>query len=593
MPQSGTLAASTTEALIHRLTDDALLHIFAKFCELAEWGRYSCGTEVLNLARVCRRWKALIHGCSLFWSRIDLYLFDDCDPSPRVRFWLDRARASPLTIKISAEYGGEYVGYKLHMTRLARILRECMDRWASLTIQTRPDDANFFLRDCVGVVPMLEELQLDLDSYQDEHWDDRSISIDIPFCGEPQPKNATCVTSINIPRFTSSFGLVIASLTLRLTVAPLPFDKIVDALRSCPNLAKFHMESRTCELRPWPLPSTDTISLPRLVHLYLDCSKQLEGLMLALMRFPALESIHLSSHSDYSPDITDTLVQVFRTCSSLSSIALDGGAYYIDSIGISPTSATAPHITLPLVSKFYVRSNAINFPLHHLRLSNVEDLHIESVHFDVAAHFLLNSHRLKSLKLFEIEETPPTNTPHSFPELTSVKTTASLEILDYIHAPQLLSIDISGEYFHYPTKIPLDPFLRLIDRSPPPLRFLRLGSVEFTENYTILCFEGLPFLETLRLGCCSTSDGVLHALGPPSSTQHDLLLPRLTEIDLMYNKNLTPSAIIEFLAFRNGPSRTAAAPMPPRVRGLILLHDPVERRQYCDEIESYGSITAM
>ncbi|KDQ11234.1 hypothetical protein BOTBODRAFT_462915 [Botryobasidium botryosum FD-172 SS1] len=534
MSQPSALAAPIPQAPIQTLTDDALLHMFTKFYELVKTQDHwrfgtSRGTAMFRLAHTCRRWRELIHGCPAFWSFIDLDLTKNRDLGPRVTFWLDRAGASPLIVKVIIYYGEEGGHHEPQMIRLAGILRGCLDRWASFAINALPHDISTFLQYCVGAVPILEALSFDTICDRVMYLGDMATaSIDIPFCIASQSRVKVRLVSTNTPRLTSSFGSTIVDLTLHLAME-LPIDKILDVLRSCPNLIKLNSAFTFTTPRSIIYDPTAPISLPRLAHLHLSSSNGLETL-LSSMQSPALESLYL--HDQYKPDGVNMMqalsMHVFQTCPSLSSITLSGrvDSRSSSNYATSPASDILP-LHLRLISELRICGDSVCFPLYRLRFPGVESIHIELVHFNVVAHFLSSSHRVESIDLSDIWEIPRADTQYLLPALASLKIKMCLDFLDHIHAPQLSFVDLSGAGSKTPN---LAPLFSPVDRSAPPLRTLHLHFIEIDNDNFIRCLERLPLLQFLKLANCDVSDNILHALGPPSSPQGSLLLPQLTKI---------------------------------------------------------------
>ncbi|KDQ19680.1 hypothetical protein BOTBODRAFT_62968 [Botryobasidium botryosum FD-172 SS1] len=580
------------EPPIQRLTDDALLDIFAELSVERDEDSIRVDVKsVVCLAGVCHKWRELVHGYSLLWSYIELDLETQRDVDLRATYWLDRARGRLLTIHIQLDPSRppENTSDKqIELVRLARALQDSMDRWVSLTLYGHAFYIDIFLWHCSEAMPMLKWLDIDPEFRRSwEGFGDNNkaeVPIFIPFTSASD--HHLChdirVDFSGVPKFTPSFGIAIADLTLRLDRAfNFPVDGILNALRSCPNLINLCLVCRSDIGSPR---STGPIPLPKLVDLYLQCSYETIPTYVTLLQFSALKLLSIP-HIRWSPIVSSGLMRIFQACPFLTSIKLGHSA--------SSGSAQAPNdlplptiplITLPFVTEFHVHGDPCFFPYQRrLALPNVEELRLEVIPFDVALRFVSNTSRLRTLILLKVEEQPHTYTArHSFPALTSLNTSLFSGALDTIHAPKLVFLTIVGSISN--SALSPAPVRRLVDRSAPPLISLDLQNVEIPDDDLLWCFERLSRLQSLALHACSTSDIVLHALAIPLPDQNTPLLPRLNRIYFVYNDNITAAGVIAFLASRNGPSQSAES---PKVEGFIQLSGSAELHEY-EEMESYG-----
>ncbi|KDQ19686.1 hypothetical protein BOTBODRAFT_170740 [Botryobasidium botryosum FD-172 SS1] len=489
------LLVLTTRSPIQRLTDDALLDIFA---ELAVAHEEVDERSVFCIASVCRRWRELIHGSSLFWSYIRLATDEHRNVDLRARYWLNRARERPLVICIELASSWSYentIDKRAQLVRLAQALRDSTDRWESLSICGHPFYIEIFLQHCSGATHMLTSLRIEL-GYA-------LASTATSMSHAPKFQNLRHLLAWRF--LTSDFGWIETSL---------PTDRNMDVLRSCPNLTKLRL---------------------------LYCHVEEVATFLALLQLSALKHFSVSQIR-WTHTVSNALMRVFQTCPCLEYIELNRSGFRCQRGDKSPTP-TIPLITLPSVTTFDVNGDPSFAPYQRrLLLPNIERLHLQSTTFDVAFHLMSNAGGLTSLFLDNITEQPHTYAYQLFPKLISLNTAISSEFLDAIWAPKLSSLAIARRAGNT-VLFRVSP-RRLLEGSAPPLAFLHLHYVEIADSDFVWCLERLPCLQGLTLRYCSTSDVALHELATFSSDPTTPILPQLECLKLISNENVTAFGVI-------------------------------------------------
>ncbi|KDQ16988.1 hypothetical protein BOTBODRAFT_172598 [Botryobasidium botryosum FD-172 SS1] len=155
----------------------------------------------------------------------------------------------------------------------------------------------------------------------------------------------------------------------------------------------------------------------------------------------------------------------------------------------------------------------------------------------------------------------------------------SPDFIGHIRAPRLESIEVRGN-----SSKNMEMTTSLGDMiegsAPSALRSLSMHFVDVADENIIWCLKRLPSLETLRIGSCSVSDGVLQALATPTSGEKgtEWLLPRLTEMELVENPGMTPDGVVELIRSRNDPPACDALTLP-RVKGRVVFCKTVELKE--------------
>ncbi|KDQ19678.1 hypothetical protein BOTBODRAFT_445313 [Botryobasidium botryosum FD-172 SS1] len=452
MSQSDALVVSAAVPPIQRLADDSLLEIFTEL--LVTRKRDSTWvSEAFSvcLASVCRRWRGLVHGCSLFWSYIEPEFGKHRDVDLRAKYWVDRARESPLTIIAQIDQPSKGMSDKgAQLIRLTEVLRGCMNRWLPLSVHGYTSRVGILLEQCNGVAPMLKVLDIhasnyidwslpprgfdSLDSVDDQDTDD-SVLMLVPFTCTHHLQHDIRVLSTGCLSFTPSFGMAVAYLELNLT-ASFSTDGLVNVLQSCPNLVKLHLAKMKWVTTPVPL--------LRLVDLYSDCD-QAGDAFLASLQLSALEVVHIT-RANWSGTMASAVMRIFQSCPHLARIVITQDFSYYQGYYDHPLFLTIPLIILPDATEFHVCGGPPFFPyLRRLILPSISKLRLEAVPYDVALHFISNTSWLESLTLLEIGEQPHDFIHHSFPAPTSLETSLSPNFLGAIYATNLTSLKVTGE----------------------------------------------------------------------------------------------------------------------------------------------------
>ncbi|KDQ19659.1 hypothetical protein BOTBODRAFT_28228 [Botryobasidium botryosum FD-172 SS1] len=586
MSRPSTPAMPPAEPPIQRLPDDVLLHILAELLVVRKHDPISLhDTRIIYLARVCRRWREMVHGYPLFWSHIELDLERYRDVELRARYCLDRARRRPLSISVKVDRfrvdPERMSDAEAQLTRLAQMLREHISRWVSLSLHGHPAYMRIFLQSCGVTAPMLNSVELDSRTYrQTTDFDGDEITdqlIPIPFeCTQP----GIHFLSTRCPAFTPAFAMAVASLELRLLSEP-TIDRILGVLRSCSSLVKLRLSIKA--IGPWAAVPNNPVSLPKLADLFLECRE--EHALLASLDLSALEFLRIPK-PHWSGGMVSALLRIFQTCPSLASIEL-GQLWnpWQARNNDTPPPSDIPLIALPCVTEFRVHGDPFFLPYQRrLVLPVVEGLHLEAVPYDVALHLISNTSRLRSLSLSKIEGLPHTYADLSFPALASLETSLSSGFLGAIHVPKLSSLKIKAEMGDF-QQTPVS-LRQLIERSAPPLTSLHLVEVEISDSDLLWCLERLLHLETLALSKCSTSDAAFHTLAMRSAADQDEpILPQLKVINLTLRDIVASAGVIELLSSRNGPSRS---PLLSNVTGCIELAGGARQEEHDNTIRSYG-----
>ncbi|KDQ13874.1 hypothetical protein BOTBODRAFT_66567 [Botryobasidium botryosum FD-172 SS1] len=506
---NGHLVLSTATApTIHRLSAELLVEIF----ETA-----TVHFKFLCFSHVCGFWRRIIHGCSKFWSTIELQASSD-DADQHAAYWLLRA-------------GSSLLGDDAILVPLANVLRPAMDRCKQLSISASPPQLHGFFQTCAGHTPNLIELSIAIpqDFYDDESIGGRISPLYIPFT---LPSNSEYLPRASImfqgwfPIF-SSFG---ASVTEPIVDGGASFSHTGDIMTmfaSCPNLVKCSLSGYS-ELESGSRTVFHTVSLQHLVSLEMSSVPDV-GNILEYLDLPSLKSLEVFDLL-WDDAARRAFWRLFQSCPSLSKVSIARGDE-----NISP-DFSGPSLTLHSITYFRLDSNPVTYPLlQRLTLPNAS-----------------SSPRAHTLSFSDITGSSDEPTIIPLPTLISLQIIGSIELLNYFHLPQLQYLHLDGES-QSGDVARLEPMLLgLIERSAPSLVTLVLRQWRVSDQDLIPCLERLPHLEKFALHECTTTDVLLHALSMPSGPTNQgaasCLLPLLERFSF-YKAGFTTTAFIAFLSF--------------------------------------------
>ncbi|KAJ7059690.1 hypothetical protein C8F01DRAFT_1232097 [Mycena amicta] len=156
---------------IRRVPTEILTEIFAVVVaspfrtlplEWGHWGEFGleelAQQDVLRLAQVCCRWRAIIFGVHSLWSFLrispDLWIMDSDFATALLRRALERSGNSPLTIAISNDAPPTVIGAPL------ALLAAHSTRWRRADFKCYPLPLSWHVPSIRGRLPLLEELYL-------------------------------------------------------------------------------------------------------------------------------------------------------------------------------------------------------------------------------------------------------------------------------------------------------------------------------------------------------------------------------------------------------------------------------------------------
>ena len=113
---------------IHRLPVETLAEIF-----LLSKGCYA--HSLLRLMSVCRSWRAIVLGIPNVWTNVRLSTWTELD---KVRFLLQRTRASLLNVEIDTAMDGHEVRSEARRFSALKVAAMGADKWRTLTITSFP-----------------------------------------------------------------------------------------------------------------------------------------------------------------------------------------------------------------------------------------------------------------------------------------------------------------------------------------------------------------------------------------------------------------------------------------------------------------------
>ncbi|KDQ09175.1 hypothetical protein BOTBODRAFT_179192 [Botryobasidium botryosum FD-172 SS1] len=548
----------------------------------------------LGASHVCSLWREAIHRRPLFWAVITLDV-PDPEVDGKAAYWLQRAGGRSLAIKIRERKPGrrEMDVADDYLVPLAKVLRESVDRWEKLSVEAYPGQLQRFFDSCAGHAPTLREITIispldDLDPISDAGT--RYLPLHIPFT---LPTNGTREAHTTVkargcfPVF-ASFGTSITELSIEGWTTIGHTGDLLEMLQSCPNLTKCHLAltgppTRFLGRRN----SFHHISLPHLADFQTWYIPDPESLLTNL-DLPSLRVLGLSN-IEWSDTLVVTLGSLLRASPLLAKISLTDENYYEDSP--APPILGELH-TLNSVTHFTVYGNTIaDLLLRRLTLPSVQELSIHDTPFEIVHQLISSSADLR--KAFLRRAAVASGVPIlPLLRLTSLRIIDHIEILEYLHLPQLESLVLGDVEWpsHWPPDSIGRSLLTLIERSAPPLVFLELISIDIPDDILLSCLKQLPHLEELHLCEYPMTDSLVRALSAPSEpTTHYAFLPRLKKFKF-YLTNITPNAFIEFIASRVGSALPAdATGVLPLIEGKITFeYDmPVTEEEYLG-IQSYG-----
>ncbi|KDQ21307.1 hypothetical protein BOTBODRAFT_168600 [Botryobasidium botryosum FD-172 SS1] len=540
---------------MNHLPTDILLEIFKFDCE-----------SFLRFSHVCCRWRALIHRCSLFWSRIGLRLFNP-ELDQQAAYWLERVSSRPLSITIQSKpfrrcaEGNQDDDY---LVPLAGILREHMARCEELEINALPEQVRRFMEVCAGDTPLLRRviIRLPYDYHKDMNYKcNIRYPCDIPFTlttGHPSLPRAYVKFEGWSPSF-SSFGAALTVLEIDGGYTIKRSDHLLSMLRSCPNLVKFYL-SRDARREIGESPPAERVALPYLTDLCINNISDVDELI-DWLDVPSLRNLTIWEFA-WRGAMLGAFLDLFPTCPSLSNISLSCVLHRLET--------ELPHfagetLSLPAVTHFTFYGNtAASALLSQLVLPNVQELSLQNVPFDVIHQLVSSTTQLREASFegsMKIVEGLPVIT---LPTLASLEIIGAIGCVDFLHLPQLASLKFGGADHSNP-ETPLGaPLSTLVERSAPPLATLKLERLNVPDQSLIWCLERLPLLEDLSLRSCAITDAVLHALSEPDLAHQarSFIVPRLARF-AFHRTRITPAGAISFLSSRLWDGAAVGARWPP------------------------------
>lgn len=559
---------STHSSPIHGLPTEVLLDIFDIYIR----EQPTRPVRYYYLSCVCRLWRDILHNSSALFSVIFLSLRKD-NLQAQLDYWLARGHGgdkssswseSQKLLSINVD-GGGYLDLeaKDRIPHLTAVLRDISSRVGSITLKACPASSVLLLAQEIAISSKLRHLSITKAA-------EETLPAHIPILFQPPPIPNTELNLhaefINfVPQLMMDFGKAITHISITTDIGGMSVP-IILVFQSCPNLVEFRLDgfqSRTkvmarhsCDLRP---------SLPRLesicVRHVLDVSRLFGALELSSLR-----SLELS-HFEWDHAIIQSLWDIFLACDDLSALTLNGVC--------PPTRPNIPTgilpITLPSVTHLSIHGNPVaDYLLRLLHLPLIQELELISVSSSVACQFIHSPH-LHTLSL----QFPPSHTDIHTSTLASLTIDGTApSFLDHVNVPNLTSLTLlkAGRsavgYFGAP--------------ATPLLRMLHIEHAAVADKDLVQCFRELPLLEELHISCSSVSDDVLHSLATPQllpDRSTTWLLPHLKYIDLYFNPDVSPKALIQFLTSRNAhssaPARAAGSDLP-RVTAAVQFTGPTD-----------------
>ncbi|KDQ16530.1 hypothetical protein BOTBODRAFT_173042 [Botryobasidium botryosum FD-172 SS1] len=521
---------------------------------------YDSDSDSLNLSHVCRLWRDILHGYTAFWAKVDLHL-GKRDPDRKAAYWVKRAGRKPLVIHVRCGRQQPVVSERKLTTIIARVglvLRDCMDRWESFTMDTSSQEIEHLLLICTGYAPRLRVLNLNC-------WngirDVRRLLVPIlPSIELPSDSSGLSVSTQGyIPRFTMpSIGITEISVDFSMDWPDEGYFNMNDLFsifQSCPNLINFHLSAFGSDEMGPPLLNGFVI-LSRLTAFSLSWIRSVEN-VLSFLQLPLLESITLFE-ANWSDAARVALWNVFGSSPFLSSIIInhddDKYCYERDPVPFHESPLTLHHVTT-----FHMEGSRTFLQplLDLLTLPRVEKLELAGAPISTVHRFISSSTELRDVSLRNFRQVPadldiPAHAPILLPSLTSLHVEDFPAFVDYIHAPRLKTLKLE-EYYDSAHIVGSRAFLRAaVERSATALTTLHLRGLDVGDEDMQWCLERLSVLEELFISYCAISDAVLSALASPPSPDANAswLLPCLKTFLFENNDCITPSGAIKFLATR-------------------------------------------
>ncbi|KDQ18399.1 hypothetical protein BOTBODRAFT_511457 [Botryobasidium botryosum FD-172 SS1] len=554
------MSANAHRITIHRLSAELLLEIFETAAE-----------HFLRFSHVCGLWRRIIHGCSKFWSTIELHVSND-EADQQAAYWLLRAGSSLLSISIrDEEWEGSQRGEDDILVPLANVLRPSMNRCKELSISAWPPVIVNFFQVCASHTSHLAEISVTIpDSFYDVDSEDGRIApLVIPFTLPPN-ETFTCASTTVVGWFPifRSFGATVTELTIDGGASINHADDIMGMFESCPNLIKCSL-SGGGEI---PLGARSVLQSVSLLHLILLEIEYIAGAgdLLEWLVLPALEVLKVFDPL-WEDTIRRALWRLFQSCVSFSKVSIIAGAEDTDTSFEFP----GPSLALHSITHFELNSNRVAHSLlKRLTLPNVQELRIQKITADLAHHLASSSPHAHTVSLTAIVGSAGELPIVPLPTLISLRLSGSIELLDHFHLPQLRSLFLNGEVMPEEATRSEKVLLGLIERSAPPLVSLTLAWLRVSDQDLVSCLKALPHLRDLHLFGCTTTDFLLHALsvpfGPANRSIAGCLLPLLKRFEF-HKTDLTATAFIAFLLFRNTTRYTEieSDDLPRRLEGKI------------------------
>ncbi|KDQ15665.1 hypothetical protein BOTBODRAFT_284388 [Botryobasidium botryosum FD-172 SS1] len=543
----------------------------------------------------------MTYGYAPFWSKVglDLAMRPSSKLGQKVAFWVAHAQDTLLDVTILDSAGSRSRGKvpidDTDLASLADALCETMSRWRSLKIAVLHEHVNFLLQRFIGLVPSLSTFDLHVlyDGFRTGNFDCPSFSVHFTPHPDIEARAPLAVSAINSIVTFPLFGAAITKVSASMPSAVTHVDDILRMLESCPNLEDFYLDINVARLTGEPSLGHSVV-LPHLTSLRLPGLQYISGL-LNFLEPPSLQTFEISRimwgiESVWGSHIVDALRRIFRLCTSLSTVRMT--SYRIDEAVDDPyTPFGGRQLILPCVTHFEVIGSPIAYPLlQQLSLPQVDTLNIRAVPYDILYRLASSSTQLRTLTTRDITEAPQNTPLLLLPVLTTLDAVDCPTLLRNLHTPQLMSLDAGLRLLKSPNILEESSFfLRLIERSVPPLVDLILIGLDIPDTDLISCLRALPTLKNLQLSMCKTSDAVLRALARPSSSDNgsSWILPQLTTFTFSFNFGTTPSGIIELIASRNAVSDEAnasglavAGVRPPRINGEVDFDFGISEGEY-------------
>ncbi|KDQ08542.1 hypothetical protein BOTBODRAFT_148643 [Botryobasidium botryosum FD-172 SS1] len=355
------------QALIHRLSDDALLVIFEAYYGILQ----------------------------------DHFTLSDtlCLSGHRAAYWLNLSKQSKLFINIYSSFHPirdktfeEMKAEEARIVQLAQILQPCIDRWNTLSIELDDQDVDLFFQHCStnNHVPNLKMLDaffiegIDYTRPAPRLW---NVPYDLP-------PNSTVGVSVccsnRIPTFASTFGWAITSVSVTLKFITTTANSLLDVLQSCPNVKKVEFHTLTAiddlEDHSLDIPFTESTE-PIILRSLRQCRILLPSVgdgnrLIRRLILPQVEALHVANAR------FDVAYPVVLSSSQLHDPTLEN--IY------GPTSQI---LFLPTLTSLYIRNST--HLLEVLRTPQLADLRLRGS--ATAPHSILSAEPLRCLA----ERSPP------------------------------------------------------------------------------------------------------------------------------------------------------------------------------------------